>query len=827
MRIKRSSTWSWGAVSADLTVGRRRLARRPFASVIAIVSIGVSIAVVGAMFSVLATVDLRAFPYAFADRLVTIYTSHDASSRDPGSEGPGLSYAAFVEYRRRSRSFERLEASATVTKMAGEADAAVEIIHGHAATLGFLPMLGVQPVLGRWFLDRDTVSGAARVAVLSYDYWKTRFGGDPAIVGKPLMLLDRFPPDAPPKRYEIIGVLPRTFAWDASSSYWLPMGAGEPTSLTTVDVSGRLRPGVQVPNASAEVETIAGDVRDLIEQVRPPGDRSLGGTLTVRAARLDDYRRDRSGGKAARLALFGMTVCILALAVANLLFLNLLSAEARRGELAVRRALGAERRWLIRQMVVEAALVVAPGLLLAIPLSTPLVLLASEKLGTAVFGVVPTVDAVAIGVMGLIALAITVILGVVPIAVIARRGVADGLLGRANAGSLTGVVLPQRAIVFVETAIAIVVMTAAGLMVKELFRLEYRELGYTPSRVVLVSAPPSRPRPALEVRALGATARSRVASVPGVSRTAILATDFTVHLRGDGMPERLPPTIPRAVFGITSDLFGILGVPVIKGRSFTDADDASHPDVTILSGEAARRLFGDTDPVGRKLALAGMGPTEVDTWTTVVGVVGDARVRDDPTSPRQAIVYRPFAQAHPFIVQVAARVNARTNAIDQALRAAASPMATGVRDKWTVTFLEDDAAKYLATPRFTAISLTMLAAVGLFLTVMSVFGVTATSVSLRTREIAIRVALGASSDRIVWPIVRETVIPVVLGLSVGLATSAEMNRLMKSLLHGSGAVDGWVYVLASILVVGAALVASTLPARRALRIDPSAALRFD
>jgi len=827
VQIKRLIGWSPIVVSADLVVGRRRLLRRPFVSLVAIVSIAISLAVVGAMVSVVSKVDFRDYPYAFADRLVAVYTRHDASSRDPGSEGPGLSYAAFLEFRRRSRSFERLEAASTLAKLPGDADAVAEIVPGHAATPGFLSMLGVQPKMGRWFLESDTASGAPPVAVLAYAYWMSKFGGDPGIIGKSLTLLDRFPPDAAPKHYQVIGVLPRTFAWDATSSYWLPLGAAEPSSLATVDVLGRLRPDVLVRSASAEAGRIAGDVRDLVEAARPPGDRSLGGSLEVRATRLADYRRGRNAGKEGRLALFALAASVLVLAVANLLMLNLLSTEARRSELAVRRALGSSRAWLIRQMVVETSLLVAPGLLLAALLSVPLVRLASEKLHTATLGVVPTLDGPTVGVMVTLAFVIAIVLGVVPVLVIMRHDLVDAIMGRATRASLAGIIMSQRAIVFVESAIAIVVMMAAGLVVKELRRLEFRELGYTPSGIVLIGAPPTRPRPTSDVKALGVDALSRVAAVAGVSRTAVLATDFTVHLRSEGMAERLAPTIPRAIFGITPNVFDILGIPLIKGRSFTNADDASHPYVTILSLEASRRLFGDANPVGRKLALTGIGPAEVEVWTTIVGVAGDAHLRDDPTAPKEAVVYRPFAQARPFVVQVVARVGKRTNAIDQELRAAVAPLAAGPRNRWAVTFLEDDVDKYLATPRFTASSVSGLAALGLFLLLVGVFGVTATSVSLRTREIAIRLAIGASSERVLWTILRETVFPVVLGFGVGLGLSLEMGGLMKSFLYGSTPFDTVLYVVTSLMLIGAVCVASMLPARRALRVDPSSALRLE
>ncbi|MEP6491696.1 MAG: ABC transporter permease [bacterium] len=824
---ERTRELPWASVSSDLRFGWRRLVRHPFVAIVAMASIAVSTAAVGAMFSVLSSTDWRQLPYASAERLSTIYTRHDAASSDPRSDGPGLSAAVFAEYRRRARSFERLEAVAVVTKLADEPDATPELTAGHAATPGFLSLLGVHPIMGRWFVDSDTASGAAHVAVLSYAYWQSRFGGDPAAIGKSVVLVDRFPPNVPPNRYEIIGVLPRSFEWDATSTFWLPISASEPQSTTSVGAVGPLRSGVSIAAANAELMAVAGDVGDLLEQMRPPGDRLLGGKLEVHATLLRDYLHDRVGGQTARVALFVLTMAILVLAIANLVFLNVLSTEARRGELAVRRALGAALRRLVRQTVVEAALVAVPGALAGVMLCGPLVRVAADRLHVAELGVVPTLDAATVGAMGVVALVITMALGVVPAIAVVRRDVANGMLGRGNGGSLRKVIAPQRVIVVVESAIAVVVLTAAGLVVKELARLEFQEVGYKPANVVLLSAPLRRPRPAAEMRSFGAEAMARVAAIPGVTGTAILATDFSVHLRGDAMSDRLPPTVPRAVVGITPDLFNVLGVSVAKGRAFTNSDNASRPAVVILSAEAARRLFPGADPIGRTLALTGMGPAEADVWTTIVGVVGDARVREDPTSPKQAVVYRPFAQARPFMVQVVARVAAKSDATYPTLRAAVAPLTSGPPGNWTVTFLQEEVGKYLVTPRFTAMSLSSMAAIALALAVIGIFGVTATSVSLRTREIAIRVALGAKSERIVLSIVREAALPVVLGLAVGLWASAGMSRLTKALLHGSSPFDASIYVTASIVLLGTAFVASLLPARRALRIDPARALRFE
>lgn len=827
MRIAPTRFSLGGGLVTDVRVGIRRLGRRPWFAAIAVASIAVSTAALAAMFSVLNATELRSLPYAAGERLSILYTRHDSSSSSPGSDGPSGNYAALTEYRRRLRSFDRLEGVSVVTKRVDVDGTPGDALTGRAATPGFLSMLSVRPLLGRWIADYDTIAGAERVIVLSHSFWSANYGGDAGIVGKRIALRDRFPFAAPANNYLVIGVLPSSFVWDQRGVFWVPISASEPQTRMSVSPIGLLRSGVSMHVADEEARAVGRDLAGALEQTRPPGDKSLGGKLEVRATPLWDYLHERVGGKAGRLALFGLAFSVLVLAVANVLSLSLLDAQARRLEFAVRRALGASRRRVARQTLIEAGVLSVPASLVGLVVSPPLIRLTSEKLKLTALGVAPSLDGTAVIVTTIVGFLIAVVLGLAPGMVYASRDFTDGTAVRGIVATTRRVRASHGLLVVVESAMAIVVLTGAGLVVKELNRLGSQELGYAPDRLAYLAAPIGPPRPSPEVVARGNDAVARLRAIPGVTGVAVAAADLAIQLRSDIAPTRLPPTAPRAVFDVTPDYFSLLQIPVVRGRLFAATDDASHPDVAILSVEAARRLFPAVDPIGRKLALTGMGPGDIDTWTTVIGVVGDARVHEDPINPRQAIVYRPFDQGRPFTLQLIARGSTAGSPTYATFRDAVRPLGEGPTAQWTVSFLEDDVRKYLATPRFTAVSLTSLAVVGLSLALVGIFGVTAYSVTVRTREIAIRVALGAKAQRIVAAIVRESVMFVILGVFVGIVLSAWMGRLMQPFLHGASPFDGTVYVVAPLVLLGTTFIACLIPARRALTIDPARALRFE
>jgi hypothetical protein len=478
---------SSGIVS-DAKVGIRRLLRSPWLSAIAVLSIAISTAALAATFCVVRATEFRKLPYASSDRLSILYTRHDSASSAPGSDGPGVSYVTFMELRRRVRSLERFEAISVVTKRLDVDGAPGDQITGRAATPGLLAMLSVKPLLGRWIADYDTLPGAERVIVLSHAEWLKTYGGDRSAVGKSVLLRDRFPVSAPANRYTIVGVLPPGFVWDQRGAFWVPLGPSEPQTLTAVSPIGLVRRDLSLRLADEEVRAIGRDLGDVIEQVRPPGDKSLGGKLELRSTPVWNYLHDRVGGGAARFALFALALCVLVLSVANVLSLNLLSARVRRIEFAVRSALGASRGRIARQTVTEAIVLTTPACVLGLLFAPPLIRVASDKLKVAALGVSPSVDGTTLLTITAVALLIAVVLGLTPGLMYSSRDVTDGTAIRGSSSAAWRVTNLHRVLVVVETVMAIVVLTGAGLVVRELNRLAFQELGYSPS------GPPTSPR---------------------------------------------------------------------------------------------------------------------------------------------------------------------------------------------------------------------------------------------------------------------------------------------------------------------------------------------
>ncbi|MGH7616687.1 MAG: ABC transporter permease [Gemmatimonadaceae bacterium] len=289
----------WSGVAAEVRVASRRLIRARWFAGVTIVSIAASTAVLAAMFAVASSTDLRHLSYDPGGRLSVLYTRHDSSSSAPGEDGPGFSYSAFTDYRLRARSFGRLEAVSLVNKRPDVNGVPGDAILGHAATPGFLSMLGVRPAAGRWFTSDDTLAGTPRVVVLSYAYWSASYGAEAGLVGKRIMLRDRFPAGAPPVAYTVIGILPRDFIWDQRNTVWIPMSRDEPQTRASITPIGVLRADIALSVATDEGRAIAGDLADVLDLSRPPGDKMLGGHLTIQATSWRTYVHERVGGASA------------------------------------------------------------------------------------------------------------------------------------------------------------------------------------------------------------------------------------------------------------------------------------------------------------------------------------------------------------------------------------------------------------------------------------------------------------------------------------------------------------------------------------------------
>ncbi|HEX8775372.1 MAG TPA: ABC transporter permease [Pyrinomonadaceae bacterium] len=802
-----------GTLWQDVRYGLRMLFKKPGFTVMAVLTLALGIGANTAIFSVVNAILLKELPYREPSRLVWAQTAQEQNGQ---RQSAAVSPAEFREWKEQSRTFEQLAAfrgDAISLKDAEQPEA----LAGARVSVNFFQTLGVGPMLGRAFAAEDERPDAPEGVVLSYRLWQRRFGGDPSIVGRTLETIEG--PSV------VIGVMPPDFKFPSFAEAWVPFsGASSEMRVRNryLQVLGRLKAGHTLESAQAEMKTIA----SRLEAEHPDSNKGWTVQLTPLRERLTGETRP------ALLVLLGAVGFVLLIACANVANLLLARVATRRREMAIRLALGARRAQLLQQLLIESVLLAllggAIGLLLAAWGVDLMVGLLPQSKEVYQFPNTVGIDRVVLCFTLGVSVLTGILFGLVPGWQASRPDVNECLKegGYSTKGERRQGV--RGALVVLEIAVTLILLVGAGLLVQSFVRLRRVELGYDPHGLLTmwISAPFSK-YPNDESRArLYREVLEQVKQVPGVEGATLTSglpfgfLSFPFNIEGEPLPSG---DVSVHYSAISAGYFDVLKAPVRAGRAFTERDDAQAPQVAIINEALARRYFGDADPLGRKISISYLGRRVV---REVVGVAGNIK-QDELGVPTEPEVYVPFQQ-QPWLGQT---LVLRTRHADPlSLRRDVQ------RAIWTVDkdqpvsraeTVDQMLSELVAEPRLYTLLLGVFAALALSLSAVGIYGVMSYTVTQRTHEIGVRMALGAQAGDILRMIVRQAMAHALLGVSFGVAASLALTRLITSLLFGITATDPLTFVGVSLGLLTVAFMASFIPARRATRVDPMIALRYE
>ncbi|MGI8843909.1 MAG: ABC transporter permease [Gemmatimonadaceae bacterium] len=791
---------------SDIRSALRQLRNRPGATVVSALALAAGIGAATAIFTVADATLLRPLPYPRPDELVRIWETTSERQDFPSAE------PTFLDFQARTRAFAALAAmrvehpSLTGAGEPERLDAAIV-----SATL--FPLLGSEPALGRFFSDADESAGAtAPVAMLSDGLWRRRFGADPSVVGRTIIL------DGEP--HSVIGVLKSDFAFAPSIDLWLPLGAdpGAERDNRSLDLLGRLKPGVTHRQAAADMERISGE----LAAEHPRSNSGWG----VRLESFSDWIYGANYRRSVWV-LFGAVGCLLLLACANVANLLVAQSIAREAEIGIRAALGASRSRIVRLLFTESVVLAilggAGGALLAwwgVGALRVLVPEGGQRLNELTLN--GRVLAFAVGMAAVTAL----FFGLVPALRAARVNLSGILSSGVRGGGSRGGKRLRDILVVAQLALAVVLLAGAGLMLTSLRRLTRVDTGIAAANVLAV--PLQLPgdygdRQREFVREIVA----RAAALPGVSSAAVTVTNPYREwgYANDVTPVDRAATAPSSgllVAGwrsVTPDFFRTLGVPVLRGRAFEERDREGAEDVVVISASLARQLWPNENALGRALYWGG---TDGNT-KQVVGVVGDVRDRQLDADP-QPMLYLPYDQVYMPTTTLLLRTDGSRAEYAAAIRSAVWSIDPNLPVP-EVTPLAQNREALAAGPRVRALLVSSFAAVALLLAALGVYSVMAYAVAQRTREIGLRMALGARPAAVAREVLGRGLAVTALGIAIGLAASVAAGRVAATLLYETSPGDLPTLAGVALLVTLTALAASWVPSRRATRVNPADSLR--
>jgi predicted permease len=814
----------------DIRYGGRILLRNPGFTFVAVLTLALGIGANTAIFSVIYGVLMRPLPYKDGNQLVIVQQQAPLA----GVNNVPFSVKEVQDYREQNQTLDAVVEHHTMsfTLLGGDEPQRVQT---GVVSANFFDVLGVKPLLGRTFVESDEQHGSDAVLVLSYQYWRRSHGGDPSIVGRSFQMNNR--------PHTVIGVLPPIPQYPNEQDVYMPTShcptrASEPfianRNARMMSVFARLKPGVPVAQAQADLSTLAGNLQNQYP-ASYPANRGYAASVVS----LQDELTRRA--KPTFLILLGTAGLVLLIACANVANLTLARLMRREREMAIRAALGAGKGRLIRQLLTESTLLsVAGGVLGLLFAAGGLQLLVgfAERFTPRANEI--RIDGLVLLFTLLVSVATGLIFGLMP--VFSSDQNLTGTLkeggGRSSAGLRRQRV--RNLLIVAQVGVSFILLIWAGLMLRSLIKLQHVNPGFDPERVLVMRISPnwSKINTPEETRALLLRILDKARAEPGVL-SAALGSTFPMNQLGitsgpfnrgfqiEGRPIPDGELAPQADFRTAStDYFETVRQPLVLGRTFVDGDHDRAVQVAVINQSTARHRWGDEDPIGRRISFD--QPSNVTgrerTWLTIVGVVGDVRQYGLDREPADE-VYVPLTQAG-FGGSLLVRTAADPLSIAKLLREAIYEVDsdTAVDRVQTLEQVRSDA---VASPRLTAILLTMFAGLALIITAAGIAGVMALSVNQRTHELGVRLALGASPGAVLGMVMRQGMSFVLVGLSVGVVGALMLGRLMSALLFAVEPSDPITFLAVALVLIAVAAAACFIPARRVTSIDPMLALRSE
>jgi putative ABC transport system permease protein len=807
----------------DLKYAARKLLRTPGFTIIAVATLALAIGATTAVYSIVDGILLKPLPFRTPQQLVRL----ESTGRD-GKPFP-LSPADYLDYREQIASF--ADIAQFNTGFVNFATASGDPIRLDRMVVGpsFFSVLGLSPVRGRFFASNEGQPGVPNVVVISEKLWRSRFAASPSVIGQSIMLDER--------PHTIIGVAPSTATYPQTSDVWtprvfLPTADASARGMHSMFAVARVKDGMTVERARQEVSALA----KRLSQQYPQLDAEFGGTVTPLQEQLVGNLRPTL------FALLGAVAFVLLIACANVANLLLVRASARSGEMAVRTALGAGTARIVRQLITESLLLSVIGAIIGVALASWVVS------GIVSFGpsLLPRLQDVAVngrvlGVTAIVAIVTGIIFGVVPALYTSRPDIASMLRESVRGSSRGGVNRVRSLLVVAEMALAVVLLVGAGLLIKSFVALTHVDLGFRTENVITfdLPLPPAKYKSDQSTIALANNVVSRIATLPGTQQVAVtggrplarqlMMTMFDVVGQPPNDPQHRTIT---EVHAASPSFFSAMGMTLRKGRAFNESENRrdARP-VVVVNEEFARRYFAGRNVVGKQIVLGisynePLTPGDTNGVSgEIVGVVGDVKQRG-LASDAFPIVYVPFNALPSGQVSVVVRTQAAPATAERAIAAQVHEVDSRLPVVGMNTMAQV-VSNSVAQPRFYMLLLTAFAAIALVLAAIGIYGVISYTVAQRSRELGIRIALGASRKRVLQLVLGEGLALAVVGVGLGLVAAFALTRVIRSMLFGVGTVDAVTFVGVALSLVVVAVLASWLPARRAAAVDPLIAMRAE
>jgi putative ABC transport system permease protein len=822
--------WSMGAVESvaqDVRYAVRSLSKTPSFAAAVILVLALGIGSTTAVFSMVNAVLLRSLPFNNPDELVMLW----GNVQRQRIERRGASYPDYQDWKSQSRSFQGMAAFRDGSFTLATTGAAEQVAGEYAAS-GYFELLGIRPVVGRTFhSDEDIAGKPARVVIIGEGFRRRHFGSLADVLGRQLSINQQ--------QFTIIGVLPEWFhGLTDRGNLWIPFS----TSASAADLAqrgrrefaalARLRPGVTRQQAQTEMDQIS----KRLEQSYPD-------TNALRAVEVAPLAGELAGLiRTPLLVLFGAVLFVLLVACANVANLLLVRSDARRQEVAIRTALGASRTRVLRQLLTESVLLALTGAALGLGLAFGAVrLLTSTSPITLPTFSNPQIDWPVAAFATILSAGVGLLVGLAPILQTRRSDVHSALKqSSARSGDHISRQRLRGVLVVSEVAVAMTLLVGAGLLMRTFWNLSAIETGFDPANVLTVSisipqpeasGAPAQPAPA-DQRSTVVARRllERLRALPGVVSAAI-ASDYPFYgdtsafrYTAEGHVVTDAQVSPRAFRHVVSpDFFATLRIPFVAGRAFAEADMDGRTGTVIVSESLAKRFWPNEDAIGKRIKAG--TPAAANPWWTIVGVVRDLRFRGLPNNPTaDPDVYLPLGRQLPGSILI--RSSAEAPQLPAAVRAAIQESDRSIL-MFDAATLSQRMARYVERPRFSGWMMSVFAALALTLASVGLYGLMAYTVRQRTREFGIRIAMGATSREVTGMVVRRGMFLVAIGMAIGVLLAALVVRAIGTLLFGISSADPQTFVGVAALLTSVALAACYLPARRASRVDPTTALRYE